>query len=162
MLLFEVSQQTKISISYKWIQQIAESFNAVQKLKGDWYFSLAFVDQKTIKQLNKTYRGKNTVTDVLSFENNQKDFVAMPADKNYLGEIVICVSQARVQAQDLKCNLSQEVARLLVHGLAHLSGYDHENCSAHKALQMLQFEKKILLKLGIWDIFKFEADPQNY
>lgn len=161
MLLFEVSKQTNISISRKWLSDIAKAFDQEKKLKGKWYFSLAFVDSKTIKRLNKIYRGKNKITDVLSFEEDFKDFVDLPIDRKYLGEIVICVPQAKKQAQDIKCSLNKEIARLLVHGLAHLSGYDHELSGHWEAERMLQFEKRILVKLKIWSIFKFEEELIN-
>lgn len=161
MLLFEVSKQTNIPISGKWLSNIAEAFDQEKRFKGKWYFSLAFVDKRTMKRLNRIYRGKNTATDVLSFEEDFKNFVDLPIDRKYLGEIVICVPQAKKQARDLKCSLKKEIARLLVHGLAHLSGYDHERGGDKEADRMLQFEKRILLKLKIWDIFKFEEGPIN-
>lgn len=161
MLFFEISKQTKITISNKWITEITTEFNSARKLKGRWYYSLAFVDNKTIKHLNKTYRSKDKITDVLSFEDNLKNFIDSPSDQKYLGEIVICVPQAKIQAQEIKCSFSNEIARLLIHGLAHLSGFDHDNVSDKIALKMLRFEKKILIKLQIWDIFKFEEDPIN-
>ncbi len=161
MLSIEINKQTKVSISNKWLQQVTTEFNYAKKLKGKWYYSLAFVDNETIKRLNKTYRGKNKITDVLSFEDSLNNFIDAPADQKYLGEIVICVPQAKIQAKEIKCSLGNEVARLLVHGLSHLTGLDHENVSDKEAKKMLRFEKKILIKLQIWDIFKFEEDPHN-
>ncbi|MFH1667934.1 MAG: rRNA maturation RNase YbeY [Candidatus Komeilibacteria bacterium] len=158
MLTFEVSKQTNITIPRGWLQQIATAFIKERKLKGSWYFSLAFVDDKTIKRLNNSYRGKNMVTDVLSFTEDFKNFVDLPVDRKYLGEIVISASQARGQAKDIKCSLKNEVARLLIHGLSHLSGYDHEGTSKEEADKMLKFEKKVLKKLRIWGLFKFEEE----
>lgn len=161
MLLFEVSKQTSVVVPNKWLQKVADVFAKEKKLKGSWYFSLVFVDNKTIKRLNKIYRGKNIPTDVLSFEEDSKNFVDLPMDRKCLGEIVICVPQAKKQSKDIKCSLNNEITRLLVHGLAHLSGYDHERSGPKEAAKMLLFEKKILIKLGIWDIFKFEEEPIN-
>jgi probable rRNA maturation factor len=158
MLQFEVSKQTNILISKRWLDKIATVFAKEGKLKGRSYFSLAFVDGKTIKKLNSAYRGKDCITDVLSFAEDFKNFVDLPTDRKYLGEIVICVSSAKKQASDLRCSLKNEVARLLVHGLTHLVGYDHEGTSQKEADKMLKFEKKVLIKLKIWGLFKFEEE----
>ncbi|MDO8668891.1 MAG: rRNA maturation RNase YbeY [Candidatus Buchananbacteria bacterium] len=161
MLSFEINKQTETTLSLKWLKQVADIFGQENKLKGGWYFSLAFVDSKTIKRLNKKYRGQDKVTDVLSFEEDFKNFVNVPIDRKYLGEIVICVPQAKKQAKDIKCSFKNEIARLLIHGLAHLSGYDHEKVGQGEAAKMLKFEKKILERLKIWDVFKFEEDQIN-
>ena len=104
------------------------------------------------------YRGKDYATDVLSFAEDFKNFVDLPDDRKYLGEIVISVVQAKKQANDLKCSLKNEVARLIVHGLAHLVGYDHENTTKEEADKMLAFERKVLERLGIWELFQFEEE----
>lgn len=161
MLTFEVSKQTNILIPKRWLDKIATAFAKENKLKGKWYFSLAFVDNKTIKNLNNTYRGKNCPTDVLSFAEDFKNFVDLPIDRKYLGEIVISVPQTRKQAYELKCSLKNEVARLIVHGLSHLVGYDHEDASKKESDKMLSFEKSVLKSLSIWNLFQFEEEAQN-
>lgn len=158
MLTFEVSKQTKIAISKRWLKKIATAFAKSEKIGQRRYFSLAFVDAPTIKRLNQAYRGKNEITDVLSFAENSRNFIVLPADEGYIGEIVICVSQAKTQAAQIGCSLKNEVARLLVHGLAHLLGYDHEEASKKAADKMLAAEKKVLQQLNIWSLFKFEAE----
>ncbi len=74
-----------------------------------------------IKELNKSYRQKNKPTDVLSFNINE--FVG---DYYYLGEIVISYETAQRQALEYEASIEQEITRLLVHGIVHLMGYDHE------------------------------------
>jgi probable rRNA maturation factor len=89
--------------------------------------SIAFVDDDAMKNLNRKFRHKNKTTDVLTF----------PADDSYneprprrsgrpLGDIVISVDQARRQAGDEKHSLAAEVRYLLLHGVLHALGYDHE------------------------------------
>ena len=87
--------------------------------------SIAFVDDEQMTELNKKFRGKGKTTDVLTF----------PADDSYgdpestgrpLGDIVISVDQARRQAADEKHSLATEVRYLIVHGVLHALGYDHE------------------------------------
>ncbi len=87
--------------------------------------SIAFVDDDAMTELNKKFRGKKKTTDVLTF----------PADDSYnepsatgrpLGDIVISVDQARRQAVEEKHSLATEIRYLVVHGLLHALGYDHE------------------------------------
>lgn len=76
--------------------------------------SIAFVDDDTMKSLNRKFRHKKTTTDVLTF----------PADDSC--EIVISIDQARRQAADEKHSIATEVRYLLLHGVLHGLGYDHE------------------------------------
>lgn len=87
--------------------------------------SIAFVDDEAMKNLNRQFRHKNRTTDVLTF----------PADETYgdphrrgrpLGDIVISVDQARRQAADERHSLSTEVRYLILHGILHALGHDHE------------------------------------
>lgn len=100
--------------------------------------SLAFVSAPEIRRLNAKYRGKNKVTDVLSFNLNEKDM---------LGELLICYPVAKRQAAELGHSTRDEVLFLLVHGLLHLFGYDHEKSSDAK--RMFPLQTKILTRLGI-------------
>jgi probable rRNA maturation factor len=87
--------------------------------------TIAFVEDEAMTELNKRFRGKKKTTDVLTF----------PADDSYnepsasgrpLGDIVISVDQARRQAADEKHSLGTEIRYLVVHGVLHALGYDHE------------------------------------
>ncbi len=79
---------------------------------------LLLTNDKTIQKLNKTYRKKDKPTDVLSFPFY---------DPKMLGQIVISVDRARVQAKEIGQPLVNELQFLFTHGLLHLLGYDHEN-----------------------------------
>lgn len=78
--------------------------------------SIAFVDDEAMKDLNRRYRHKNRTTDVLTFAG----------DEPLLGDIVISVDQARRQAAGEKHALPTEVRYLILHGILHALGYDHE------------------------------------
>ena len=78
--------------------------------------SIAFVDDEAMTSLNRKFRRKNKTTDVLTF----------PGDDAFLGDIVISVDQARRQAADEKHSLAIEVRYLILHGILHALGYDHE------------------------------------
>ena len=83
--------------------------------------SILVTDDEGIRALNKKYRGKDRPTDVLSFPIGEK-----VGDKLILGDVVISEETALRQARELGHSLKEEVARLVVHGIIHLLGYDHE------------------------------------
>jgi len=147
MLSFEVNKQSDIRIAHKKLLLAAAVFCRLKKWKGEKHFSLAFVDNRIMKKLNNNYRGKDTTTDVLSFAEEFKDFVDAPGDAGYVGEIIISVPVARKQAEELKHSLEREVIRLLVHGLSHLSGYEHEDVSDKEAEKMALFEETVINKI---------------
>lgn len=83
--------------------------------------SVYITTDEVIRELNRTYRGKDKPTDVLSFPFGER-----VGKYTLLGEIVISVQTAKRQAQELNHSLEEEIKRLLVHGFVHLLGYDHE------------------------------------
>ena len=100
--------------------------------------SLALVDDDAIAMLNKKYRRKAKATDVLSFQ------VEGPANggPRLLGDVVISIDKAREQAKAGGWTVAEEIDRLLIHGILHLLGYDHER-SPKDARVMRALEKKI-------------------
>ena len=95
--------------------------------------SIALVDDDTMRNLNRQFRHKNKTTDVLTF----------PGEESC--EIVISVDQARRQARDEKHSLATELRYLLVHGLLHALGYDHETDSG----EMNALEVDVREKVGL-------------
>lgn len=75
-----------------------------------------------MRAYNKQYRKKDRPTDVLSFEASSEIKRDDPYD---LGDILVCVEYARVQARRRGISTEEEVARLVIHGVLHLAGYDH-------------------------------------
>lgn len=86
--------------------------------------SVLFTGDAAIRSLNRRYRHKDAVTDVLSFPLNTGAFSHIQPE--LLGDIVISVPTAARQAADAGHSLTAELDRLLVHGVLHLAGYDHE------------------------------------
>jgi len=100
--------------------------------------SLALVGNREIRKLNSQYRNKNEPTDVLSFPLEED----LPKGKKLLGDVVISVEQAEKQAEEGKKTLEMELEFLLIHGILHLLGYDHE-VSPKEASRMHRMEKRI-------------------
>jgi probable rRNA maturation factor len=91
--------------------------------------SLALVSERTMRRLNREYRGIDDPTDVLSFS-----YVGQPHADHVLGEIFVSPSVARRQARESGCGLAEEVALLSVHGALHVLGYDHETPAARRRM----------------------------
>lgn len=144
MLKIEINKRAVANISAKWLEQVAAAFCKAKKLKGEWHFSLAFVGQSESRRLNRNYRGKNQPTDVLSFTEEGNGFIDGSKEKKYLGEIVICAPIAKRQAKELGHSFKEEVARLLIHGLAHLAGYEHEGVGWKRVEEMETFEGRVI------------------
>ncbi|HSV33484.1 MAG TPA: rRNA maturation RNase YbeY [Pyrinomonadaceae bacterium] len=105
--------------------------------------TIVFVSDRKIKQLNRSYRGKNYATDVLSFRTDTAAFEA--ENKSNLGDLVISVDRAAAQAKEAGHSFADEVKQLILHGLLHLSGYDHETDKG----QMNRLELRLRRRLGI-------------
>jgi len=105
--------------------------------------SIVFVSDPAIRKLNRQFRGKDYATDVLSFPSQPESFET-DAGTN-LGEIVISLDRARVQAKENGLTDGNEVQQLILHGLLHLCGYDHETDNG----EMNRLEVKLRKKLGI-------------
>jgi probable rRNA maturation factor len=103
--------------------------------------SIALVSDAQIKRLNKLYRNKDKPTDVLSFPIGEK-----VEDWLILGDIVISVDTAKRQAKELGYSLEEELKRLLVHGLVHLLGYDHE-LGGEEEKKFFELEEFVLKEL---------------
>ncbi|MDQ1343727.1 MAG: putative rRNA maturation factor [Patescibacteria group bacterium] len=114
--------------------------------------NVAFVDDETMRGYNRDYRGIDTTTDVLSFHYFE-DFSACGADE-VVGEILLSESRIRQQAPEYGNETDIETYKLLVHSLAHLLGYDHEDDQDHAKMKAVEdgvtaeLEKKFGFRLG--------------
>ncbi|HEV7397139.1 MAG TPA: rRNA maturation RNase YbeY [Pyrinomonadaceae bacterium] len=86
--------------------------------------TVAFVSDQRMRALNKQWRNKTSTTDVLSFPAGVDEFES--ASESTLGDVIISIAQATRQAANNGLTLDHEIAQLILHGLLHLCGYDHE------------------------------------
>ncbi|MGC9049143.1 MAG: rRNA maturation RNase YbeY [Patescibacteria group bacterium] len=124
MKMIEINNQTKAKISKIFIQKVLNK--ALKLLKKKMNLSVAIVGPAKIKQLNKTYRKIDRLTDVLSFEE--------------LNEIIICYQQAKKQAKERSWPVKQEIKILLIHGLLHLLGYNHKTKKQKEKMDKLMIK----------------------
>jgi len=117
---------------------------------GDREFNVCFVDDQKIRQLNAAYRGKRTATDVLSFpwSAGETPDGRGPGKEleGFLGDVVISVETARRQAQTEGHSTSTEINSLLLHGLLHLLGMDHETDGGEMAALELDLRARLALE----------------
>ena len=106
--------------------------------KGQAELSIALVGNAEIRKLNAKFRKKDYPTDVLSFPAGDE----LPTGVQLLGDVVISVERAKEQAKERRRTLNEEMVTLLIHGIVHLLGYDHER-SPKDARIMDRLEKKI-------------------
>jgi probable rRNA maturation factor len=110
---------------------------------GGSELSVSLVRDDEIRELNHRYRGKDHATDVLAFALREGEFGAVGSA---LGDVVISVDTARRQAREHRGALPDEVDRLLVHGILHLAGYDHE-MSPREERRMQRKERDVRARL---------------
>lgn len=94
--------------------------------EGESSLSLTLVDDAAIRALNREHRGKDASTDVLSFGLYEAGERAPDGAERLLGDVVISIETARRQAQAYDAPLQRELERLLIHGVLHVLGHDHE------------------------------------
>jgi probable rRNA maturation factor len=108
---------------------------------SDKYISVSFVDDNEIRVLNKNYLAKNRPTNVLSFSMQENDYGGI--NPQVLGDIVISAQTAKKDARKGGLTVNQEIDFLLIHGLLHLLGFNHEKTTKDKAKKMEQKEKEL-------------------
>ena len=105
--------------------------------------TVVFTSDRLMRKLNREYRGKDYTTDVLSFPSKQTSFEKRVGA--HLGDVVISVEQASRQAAEHRLGMEREVAQLILHGLLHLRGHDHETDGG----EMNHLELRLRRRLGI-------------
>jgi len=147
-----VEQKLKVSLEESWLRNIALKALEAEGIVSPTEMGLVITNSKIIQKLNRTYRGEDKPTDVLAFhmvpgtsQESELRFVGPPDGVHHLGEVVISYPQAVRQAQEQGHGVAQELALLIVHGVLHLLGYDHE--LPEEEQQMKARENEILERL---------------
>ena len=139
-----LNRQRKRRVNSKRWRELAErALKAISESRSR-EATIVLVSDAAIRKLNHQFRGKNYATDVLSFPVQHERFEKR-REKN-LGEVVISLDRAAVQAKENGLTFTNEVEQLILHGLLHLCGYDHET----DAGEMNRLELKLRKKLGIY------------
>ena len=147
------NDQEVCNVDCQSLKNHAEKFMRALEREDD-ELSILLVDDATIQNLNRQHRNIDSATDVLSFPQMEDDeFIS-----HLLGDVVISVETAKRQASEHQLSLEQELVLLLIHGLLHLLGYDHERSP----------EEEQVMKEKTWELFalifpgKTPSDDCNY
>ena len=133
--MIEINNLTTNQIDREFLEKVAKKV-LIGENKEKLELSIVLVGQARIRKLNKKYRRKNRSTDVLSFTYDDS------------GEIVICLQEVKKNAKKFHSPLQKELAKVLIHGILHLLGYDHEE-SEKEAEKMRKKEGYYLSQLEI-------------
>ncbi|WP_055079145.1 rRNA maturation RNase YbeY [Lagierella massiliensis] len=131
---------------FKDFEDASKVILEMENINDEVEISVSFVNDEEIKQLNRDYRDKDNVTDVLSF----------PTEMNYhiegipviLGDVVICLKRAKEQSEEFGHSFERELVYLFVHSMFHLLGYDH--IDEDDKVLMRKKEKEALKRIGIF------------
>ena len=132
-----------------WVKKIVRQVLKAEGVVPPYEVGLVFTDSEAVKQLNRDYRGMDETTDVLAFymlpRKEVDDSFALPPDGvTRLGEGIISYPQAIEQAREQGHSTEKELALLIIHGVLHLLGYDHEE--PEEEAKMRTREKELLEK----------------
>jgi len=122
------------------LKKIGTATARVLKATGRIEVGVRFVSLKEMQTLNKTFRGKNRPTDVLSFEARVEEIEG--SKELYWGDLAICTDYAKEEAKRRGLSTREELARLLIHGILHLAGYDH--ATTEEELEMFAIQERVL------------------
>jgi probable rRNA maturation factor len=126
------------------LKAAADAARRTAKLRGD--FTILLAGNKRLRALNRDFRDKDKPTNVLSFPSDEKD---------YCGDIALAYGVTNAEAKAAKKTFADHATHLVVHGVLHLAGYDHERPKDAKVMEPL--EVKILKRLGIADPYAAAA-----
>ena len=104
--------------------------------KADLSLDIILVGDDFIRELNRKFRKKNRVTDVLAFGMREGEQIGLEID--YLGDVYVCLDQAKRQAKEYDVSLIEEVHRLVAHGILHLLGYEHKTKKQKEKMKKLE------------------------
>jgi probable rRNA maturation factor len=135
--MIELEHETDIAgLDERVLERLAAHALEVEGVAKPSELSVLLADDPTVHEMNKAYRATDEATDVLSFSQRDGEPFAQPeGTAPHLGDVIISVDTARRQAAEFSVSLQEEVAHLLVHGVLHLLGYDHEEASEAEVMR---------------------------
>ena len=135
----QVSGESPAGVSKAWLRSaVALVLRSAGLSEGE--ISLTLLDDDSIRELNRTYLGKDIPTDVLSFALHE-------GDEAVLGDVYVGYQQAANQAVEAGISVEEELARLSIHGTLHVLGYDHADTDVCSSSEMCVLQERLVQKL---------------
>ncbi|MFB5662103.1 rRNA maturation RNase YbeY [Alteribacillus sp. HJP-4] len=149
-MIIDIQDETEklTTQQYELIENVIRKAADMENVKGKAELSITIVSKESIRLINKDYRGKDSITDVVSFAlNDGEDQHFIDGMPNLLGDIIISYPVAEEQALEYNHSLERELSFLAVHGFLHLLGYTHDTEKEEKT--MFERQETILKSYGI-------------
>lgn len=152
-LSISVAEEFEDRINQDWLEGVFQAALKAVDIPSAAEASLVITDAETVRQLNREYRKRDESTDVLAFALGDQlsgevepPFVNPPDGILHLGEVIVSYPQAVKQAAEQGHSVEEELKVLIVHGVLHLLGYDHEELEPER--QMRAKEREIIERIG--------------
>lgn len=135
------------SVDREQVRRITRAVLKAESVTPPYEISLVFTDSETVQRLNRDFRDEDKPTDVLAFhmlpgQETSPAFVLPPDGITHLGEVIVSYPQAAEQAREQGHSVSKELTLLIIHGILHLLGCDHEQLEEER--QMRGREEELL------------------
>lgn len=144
-LNYEINDNYGVDFKYNYLKKVIKRTLKHENVKNV-YFSVIFVNEKEIQEINKEYRGIDKVTDVISFALEDNSNIVYN-NTRVLGDIYICIPRMLEQSSSYGHSIKRELSFLTIHGLLHLLGYDHMEKEDEE--KMFALQELILNEEGI-------------
>jgi probable rRNA maturation factor len=133
-----VNKQKMVEIDMRAVRRLVKSV-LEEYGRADSDLTVLFTDDLFLRKLNLEYRGIDKTTDVLSFSMMEGDESTVPAEaETVLGDVIISVERASVQARRYKKPVGYEILKLVAHGVLHLVGFDHTSTDERKRMRCIE------------------------
>lgn len=136
--IYDLTRNKELDSYFKDIKKYYKKTLEVLKIEDDLDLSLIIVGKTKIRNINRDYRNKDAVTDVISFANIDSDDYDYLCDDVNLGDIFINVDRVKSQAKKYGHSIKREFVFLFIHGMLHLLGYDHMEKEDEEVMFALQ------------------------
>lgn len=144
--MYYIEFEDDLIIDEKNVRRTLDSLLSYLKEKRD--FSLTFIDDERMRELNYEYRGIDSPTDILTFAMCDGDEFPSVVQDQEMGDVFISIESMNRNAEEFGVSPDEELKRLLLHGLLHLRGMDHKT-NDFSSEPMLIEQERILLELGL-------------
>ncbi len=141
-----IDEDLEGDLEVSWLQSIARQVLVAQGVGADVELGLVIASQERVQQLNRDYLGRDEPTDVLAFSTREEigadlpPFVQPPDGVLHLGEVIISYPQAVIQAEEHRHSIKKEIAVLIIHGVLHLLGYEHDKPELKRLMSVREAE----------------------
>ncbi|MFQ5812511.1 MAG: rRNA maturation RNase YbeY [Anaerolineae bacterium] len=135
-ITIQIAPRFRAEVDEGSLRRLAAEVLSQEEVEGETELSLIMTDDEAIRELNRQFRGVDAPTDVLAFgAGAEEHFVTAPDSPPYLGDVVISYQRALAQAEELGHAVGEELKLLVIHGILHLLGYDHQEEAAARKMR---------------------------